>query len=130
MAVILAVDHYVTGTARTYVLQQQVSRESGITDEDFWAAQEPILDRAMASGHYPEVARLPEDAFTSAARRPWHSASARCSTAWRPSSPDGGGDTDVLSRRQLSRALLPCPARDRPLHRLHAVALPASTATV
>lgn len=53
-----------TGTARTYVLQQQVSRESGITDEDFWAAQEPILDRAMASGDYPEVARLPEDAFS------------------------------------------------------------------
>jgi len=63
VAVILAVDHYVTGTARTYVLREQVARESGIDDEEFWAAQEPILTQAMASGNYPEVAALPEDAF-------------------------------------------------------------------
>ncbi len=64
LAVILAVDHYVTGTARTYVLQQQVVRETGITDEEFWTAQEPTLNRAMASGDYPEMSRLPEDTFT------------------------------------------------------------------
>lgn len=64
MAVILAVDHYVTGTARTYVLQQQVVRETGITDEEFWTTQAPILNQAMASGDYPEVARLPEDAYS------------------------------------------------------------------
>lgn len=63
VAVIMAIDHYVTGTARTYVLQQQVSEQSGITDEEFWAAQVPILEQAMASGDYPELARLPEDAF-------------------------------------------------------------------
>lgn len=64
MAVILAVDHYVTGTARTYVLQQQVVRETGITDEEFWTTQAPTLNHAMASGDYPEVARLPENAFS------------------------------------------------------------------
>jgi len=63
ITVILAVDHYVTGTARTYVLEQQVIEESGISDEDFWAAQEPILSQAMASGKYPEIAALPEDVF-------------------------------------------------------------------
>lgn len=63
LAVIMAIDHYVTGTARTFVLQQQVTEQSGITDEEFWAAQEPILEQAMGSGDYPELARLPEDAF-------------------------------------------------------------------
>lgn len=64
VAVILAVDHYVTGTARTYVLRDQAARDSGISDEEFWAAQEPILTEAMASGRYPAVAGLPDDAFT------------------------------------------------------------------
>jgi len=64
VAVILAVDHYVTGTARTYVLAQEIAKESGISDEDFWAAQEPVLNRAMATGDFPEVSRLPQDAFT------------------------------------------------------------------
>ncbi|MGH4016587.1 MAG: TetR/AcrR family transcriptional regulator C-terminal domain-containing protein [Pseudonocardiaceae bacterium] len=64
VAVILAVDHYVTGTARTYVLQQQAIQETGITDDEFWAAQEPTLIQAMASGNYPEIAQLPDDAFS------------------------------------------------------------------
>lgn len=64
VAVILAVDHYVTGTARTYALRRQVVQETGITDEEFWAAQAPVLTRAIADGNYPEIARLPEDAFS------------------------------------------------------------------
>jgi AcrR family transcriptional regulator len=66
VAMLIAVDSYVTGTARTYVLHQQASEESGITDEEFWAAQEPTLREAMASGDYPAVAGLSEDAFTMA----------------------------------------------------------------
>lgn len=64
VAVILAVDHYVTGTARTYALRGQAARETGITDEEFWAAQEPVLTRALAGGDYPAIAQLPEDAFS------------------------------------------------------------------
>jgi len=64
VAVILTVDNYVTGTARAYVLQQQAIHESGITDDEFWAAQEPALNQAMASGNYPEISQLPEDAFS------------------------------------------------------------------
>ena len=60
----MAVDHYVTGTARTYALQQQVIQETGITDEEFWAVQEPVLTDAMATGDYPAIAQLPEDAFS------------------------------------------------------------------
>jgi|GEM_PF-5126579 len=50
-----------TGTACTSVLRQQVIQETGITDEEFWAAQEPIVIQAMASGDYPEMAQLPGD---------------------------------------------------------------------
>ncbi len=63
VAVILAIDHYVTGTARTYILKQQAVEQSGITDEEFWAAQGPIIEKAFATGAYPEVSRLEEDVF-------------------------------------------------------------------
>ncbi|CAN5343743.1 TetR/AcrR family transcriptional regulator [soil metagenome] len=63
VAMIMALDHYVTGTARRFVNHQQLVRESGITDEEFWAAQAPLLEQAMASGRYPELAGLSEDAF-------------------------------------------------------------------
>jgi len=64
VAVLIALESYVTGTARTYVLQRLASEESGISDEEFWAAQEPMLREAMASGAYPEVAALSEDAWS------------------------------------------------------------------
>jgi AcrR family transcriptional regulator len=66
VAMLIAIEGYVTGTARTYVLQQEASRESGISDEEFWAAQEPTLREAMASGDFPAIAALPEDGFTMA----------------------------------------------------------------
>ncbi len=64
VAMLIAIESYVTGTARTYVLQQQAAEQSGVSDEEFWAAQEPTLREAMASGTYPEVAKLGEDSFT------------------------------------------------------------------
>jgi AcrR family transcriptional regulator len=69
VAIILAVENYVTGTARAFLLRQQAAVESGVSDEEFWAAQEPVLDRAMATGNYPEVAGLPEDAFAISGRQ-------------------------------------------------------------
>jgi Tetracyclin repressor-like, C-terminal domain len=65
VAIILAVENYVVGTARAFLLRQQAS---GVSDEDFWAAQEPVLSRAMATGDYPEVASLPEDSFSISGR--------------------------------------------------------------
>jgi AcrR family transcriptional regulator len=64
VGVIMTINHYVTGTARTYVLQQQTVEESGVSDEEFWAAQGPAVTAALQSGEYPEVAGLAEDAFT------------------------------------------------------------------
>lgn len=63
VAMILAVEHYVTGTARTHILAQRAAEESGVTDEEFWNAHHPALETAMGSGAYPEVFTLPPDSF-------------------------------------------------------------------
>lgn len=63
IGIILAIEHYVSGTARTYILQQQVAEQSGISDEEFWTAQGVAVETAMRSGAYPEVAQLSDTAF-------------------------------------------------------------------
>ena len=59
---IMTIEHYVTGTVRTYLLQKQAEEESGISDEKFWA-QHPMLAAAMESGRYPHMAALDMTAF-------------------------------------------------------------------
>lgn len=63
LAAIMALESYVTATARTFVLQQRATAETGMTDEEFWNAQAPILTEALSTGAYPAVAALPEDTF-------------------------------------------------------------------
>ncbi len=63
MALIMAIDHYVTGTARTFLLQAQAAEESGVSDEEFWAAQYPLLESAMCSGRFPNLAAMSEDSY-------------------------------------------------------------------
>ncbi|WP_228456013.1 TetR/AcrR family transcriptional regulator [Streptomyces durbertensis] len=63
VSVLVALDGYVLGVARTYLLQRQVIEQSGVSDEEFWQAQMPYLARAMESGDYPQVAGLDEDSF-------------------------------------------------------------------
>ncbi|MBW1597061.1 TetR/AcrR family transcriptional regulator [Streptomyces sp. JJ38] len=65
VAMLVTLDNYVVGTARTTVLAQRAAEESGVSDEEFWSAQTPYLEKAMASGAYPEVAALPENVFES-----------------------------------------------------------------
>ncbi|QGK68208.1 TetR family transcriptional regulator [Allosaccharopolyspora coralli] len=64
ISILMAVEHVVTGTARTYVLQNQVIADTGISDEEFWAAQVPILERVMGTGDYPQLAALDDDSFS------------------------------------------------------------------
>ncbi|NGO69062.1 TetR/AcrR family transcriptional regulator [Streptomyces boncukensis] len=64
VAVVVALDNLVVGAARSHVLYQQAAQQSGVTDEEFWSAQEPYLVRAMETGAYPRLAELPEDAFS------------------------------------------------------------------
>jgi AcrR family transcriptional regulator len=64
VTVITVLDAFITGIARTHILQQQAAEQSGISDEEFWAAQTPILEVAMESGCYPHVFGLDKDAFS------------------------------------------------------------------
>ncbi|MEU6288706.1 TetR/AcrR family transcriptional regulator [Streptomyces sp. NPDC046988] len=63
LSVILLIDGYVVGAARTQVYAEEAERTSGLTDAQFWQAQEPMLVKAMTSGRYPVLAGMSEDTF-------------------------------------------------------------------
>lgn len=60
----IVLDSYVTGMARQQILQIRAGEESGISDDEFWAHQAPVLERAMATGDYPALAALAADSFS------------------------------------------------------------------
>ncbi|MFC4494488.1 TetR/AcrR family transcriptional regulator [Streptomyces ovatisporus] len=64
IGLLTALDNYVVGAARTHVLQQQATENTGLSEEEFWTAQLPYLERAMGTGDYPHLAALPEDSFS------------------------------------------------------------------
>ncbi|WP_437056264.1 TetR/AcrR family transcriptional regulator [Streptomyces sp. enrichment culture] len=64
VSAIVLIDGYVVGAARTQVYEQEAERGSGLTDAQFWAAQEPVLVEAMNSGRYPLLSSLAEDSFS------------------------------------------------------------------
>lgn len=63
ISVIVLIDNFVVGAARTEVFHQEALRTTGMTDAEFWQAQLPMLERAMNSGRYPTMAGLEENAF-------------------------------------------------------------------
>ncbi len=63
VSAIIMIDGYVVGAARSQLYQQEAERRTGLTDAEFWQAQVPMLEKAMASGRYPVMASLSEDAF-------------------------------------------------------------------
>ncbi|WP_194813612.1 TetR/AcrR family transcriptional regulator [Nocardia sp. XZ_19_385] len=63
IGVVVTVDGYVTGAARSQLYHEEAERKSGLTDAEFWEAQLPVLERELASGKYPLMATLSEDAF-------------------------------------------------------------------
>ncbi|MGW0536014.1 TetR/AcrR family transcriptional regulator [Streptomyces sp. NPDC003032] len=65
IGVIVMVEGYVTGVARTQVHEMEAVQKSGLSDRAFWEAQAPTLDKIMRSGNYPSLAALSEDAFGS-----------------------------------------------------------------
>ncbi|MFI1359269.1 TetR/AcrR family transcriptional regulator [Streptomyces sp. NPDC020898] len=64
VSVVVMVDGYVIGAARTQVYQREVERRTGLTDAEFWEAHTPVLTEIMASGRYPFLANLTEDAWS------------------------------------------------------------------
>ncbi|GAA2270740.1 TetR family transcriptional regulator [Streptomyces ruber] len=63
VSVLIMVDGYVAGAARTQLYAQDAERRTGLTDAEFWQAQEPVLEKAMTSGRYPVMASLSDDTF-------------------------------------------------------------------
>jgi AcrR family transcriptional regulator len=63
VAVVVTVDSFVTGLARSRLQHSAVIEETGLSDEEFWTRHFPVLERAMASGDYPAMAALSADAF-------------------------------------------------------------------
>ena len=54
---------FVTGVARDHVNALQATERTGMTSEEFWAAQVPVFVKAMNTGDYPAMAGLAEDTF-------------------------------------------------------------------
>lgn len=64
MMVIVSVDALVSGLARLEVQQLRAEARTGVSDEEFWKAQVPVLESAMESGQFPIMAALPMEAFS------------------------------------------------------------------
>ncbi|WP_067466321.1 TetR/AcrR family transcriptional regulator [Nocardia amamiensis] len=64
VSVVIMISGYVLGVARTQLYQQEAERKSGMTDAEFWQAQVPVLGQALATGRYPVMAALSDDAFS------------------------------------------------------------------
>ena len=63
VAVVSMLDTFASAAARQHNSALRAERESAVSNEEFWAAQEPVLTRAMETGSYPHLAGLPMDAF-------------------------------------------------------------------
>jgi AcrR family transcriptional regulator len=61
--VMSALDAYANGMVRQQIMYENAAEETGIGEEEFWGAQLPTLERAMASGNYPTMAAMAEDSF-------------------------------------------------------------------
>lgn len=64
ISIFAAVQHHVTGAAHAHILQAHAAQHMATTEDGFWQAQLPFLEKALASGMYPQIAQLQdEDAF-------------------------------------------------------------------
>ncbi|WP_329386246.1 TetR/AcrR family transcriptional regulator [Streptomyces sp. NBC_01716] len=63
ISVIIMVSGYVSGVARTQVHAVEARTATGISDDEFWRAQEPVLAAVMTSGRFPLMAGLSAEAF-------------------------------------------------------------------
>lgn len=64
VAVIGLIDAYTSSLARSQVNAAEADKRTGTTSDEFWQAQTPVMVKAMATGDYPQVAALSEDAFS------------------------------------------------------------------
>jgi AcrR family transcriptional regulator len=57
------IEAFVSSAARVCNNAVMAEQRTGVSTEEFWLAQRPVLEKAMATGQYPLVATLDEDAF-------------------------------------------------------------------
>lgn len=60
VAVLSTVYGYVSGMARNNVEYAQAAKTTGVSDEEWWAAQAPFLEKVLNSGDYPHLTRVSE----------------------------------------------------------------------
>jgi AcrR family transcriptional regulator len=60
---VITIDGFVTGVTRSQLQHAAAVEATGVSDEEFWGRHYPVLEKAMASGDYPAMAALAEDAF-------------------------------------------------------------------
>jgi AcrR family transcriptional regulator len=61
--VISVIESLAAAVARLENNAVAAERRTGVSSEEFWQAQEPVLTKAMESGRYPLLAALAEDAW-------------------------------------------------------------------
>ncbi|MGW3571435.1 TetR/AcrR family transcriptional regulator [Streptomyces sp. NPDC000941] len=61
--VIVTVEGFATGVARTQLNSATAEKRTGVSDEEFWKAHAPAMEQALASGRFPMQAALDEDTF-------------------------------------------------------------------
>lgn len=61
--VISVLDSFANASARTHNSARLAESRTGVTAEEFWAAQEPVLTIAMTSGDYPLLSALDPTAW-------------------------------------------------------------------
>lgn len=59
----VTIESFVSTLARTANAMTTAEERTGVTHDEFWQAQDTALVAAMASGRYPHMALLSEDAF-------------------------------------------------------------------
>jgi AcrR family transcriptional regulator len=64
LSVIISVQSFVGGIARTEIDAADAAKETGLSDAEFWDHQHPFLQQAMESGQFPTIAALADDTFS------------------------------------------------------------------
>jgi AcrR family transcriptional regulator len=59
------IEAFVSSVARLHNNAVTAEQRTGLSTEEFWQAQTPVLEKAMATGRYPLIATLDDDAFAS-----------------------------------------------------------------
>jgi AcrR family transcriptional regulator len=61
------IEAFASSAARMHNNAVTAEQRTGLSTEEFWQAQGPVIEKAMSTGRYPLIATLDDDAFASTA---------------------------------------------------------------